>query len=105
MAIAGATEAGLGYLIGPPTMSLAFALVSDGRYEEALQALQPLLAGFDAEHDTEIVAGAFLPDAVAALAAVGRTEDAEPLVRRWKPTVFATIGPGCSRSERGRRLC
>lgn len=79
-AIAGATEAGLGYLIGPPTMSLAFALVSDGRYEEALQALQPLLAGFDAEHDTEIVAGAFLPDAVAALAAVGRTEDAEPLV-------------------------
>ena len=80
LAIAGATEAGLGYLVGPPTMSLAFALVSDGHYEEALQALQPLMASFDPQHDTEIVAGAFLPDAVEALTALGRVAEAEPLV-------------------------
>lgn len=79
LAIAGATEAGLGYLVGPPTMSLGFALLSDGRYEQALNALKPLLAGFDPAHETEIVAGAFLPDAVEALCAVGRAAEAEPL--------------------------
>ena len=74
-----AAAARLGYLIRPPLMSLAFAQVSDGQYEQALETLKPLLAGFDAAHDTEIVAGGFIPDAVEALTATGRVEDAESL--------------------------
>lgn len=79
LAIDGATAAGLHYLVRPPTMSLGFAEVSDGRYTEALETLKPLLGAFDPEHDTEIVAGEFLPDAVEALTATGRVEEAEPL--------------------------
>lgn len=75
-----ATEAGLGYLADPPLMSLAFAEVSDGQYEVALQTLKPLLEKFDPAHHTEIMAGAWLPDAIEALTAVGRTDEAEPLV-------------------------
>lgn len=76
----GATEAGLGYLADPPLMSLAFAQTSDRQYEAALQTLKSLLESFDPEHHTEIMAGAWLPDAVEALTAVGRSEEAEPLV-------------------------
>ncbi|KAA0111148.1 AAA family ATPase [Mycolicibacterium sp. P1-5] len=75
-----ATAAGLTYLVGPALMSLAFIQVSAGDYAAALQTLQPLLDNFDATHDTEIVAGAYLPDAVEALTALGRAEEAEPLV-------------------------
>ena len=80
LATAGANAADLGYLADPPLMSLAFAEVSDGQYEAALQTLKPLLEVFDPIHGTEIMAGAWLPDAVEALTAVGRTEEAEPLV-------------------------
>ena len=59
---------------------LAFVLVSAGRYEEALETLQPLLKEFDPDHDTEIMAGGYLPDAVEALTATGRLTEAEPLV-------------------------
>jgi DNA-binding CsgD family transcriptional regulator len=38
------------------------------------------LASFDPDHDTEIIKGGYLPDAVEALTAVGRVEEAEPLV-------------------------
>lgn len=80
IAIDEATTARLGYLIRPPTMSLAFVQVSAGQNEEALQTLKPLLADFDPEHDTEIVAGSYLPDAVEALTSTGRADEAEPLV-------------------------
>ncbi|BBX10647.1 LuxR family transcriptional regulator [Mycolicibacterium aichiense] len=76
--LAGAAQ--LTYLIGPPLMSLAFVEVSAGDYATALQTLQPLLAAFDRVHGTEIMAGAYLPDAVEALTAVGRADEAEPLV-------------------------
>lgn len=79
-AVAGATAGEMLYLTRPPLMSLAFAQVSDGRYEDALQTLKPLLAPFDGEHDTEIMVGAFLPDAVEALVALDRVDEAEPLV-------------------------
>lgn len=75
-----ASGVGLGYLARPPLMSLAFALVSDGQYDEALTTLGALLRKFDPAHDTEIMAGAWIPDAVEALTAVGRTDEAEPLV-------------------------
>ena len=102
LAIAEAAATGLRYLIRPPTMSLGFALVSDGQYEKALRTLGPLLAGFDAAHETEIVAGAFLPDAVEALCAVGRAGEAEPLtaaleaagVRHDRPWALA-VGARC----------
>lgn len=68
------------YLTRPPLMSLAFAQVSDGRYEEALQTLKPLMSGFNGDHDTEIMVGAFLPDAVEALTVLDRIDEAEPLV-------------------------
>ena len=80
LAAAGANDAELGYLADPPLMSLAFAEVSDGQYESALQTLKPLLEGFDPCHETEIMAGAWLPDAVEALTALGRADEAEPLV-------------------------
>ncbi|WP_431237993.1 LuxR C-terminal-related transcriptional regulator [Mycolicibacterium aichiense] len=75
--LASATQ--LCYLIRPALMSLAFVEVSAGDYETALDTLQPLLDTFDAVHDTEIVAGAYLPDAVEALTALGRADEAEPL--------------------------
>ena len=80
LAAAGANAAELGYLADPPLMSLAFAEVSDGQYEAALQTLKPLLEGFDPAHGTEIMAGAWLPDAVEALTALGRADEAETFV-------------------------
>ncbi|MGI9161661.1 MAG: AAA family ATPase [Mycobacterium sp.] len=75
-----ATAVGLGYLADPPLMSLAFAQVSDGGYDSALETLAPLLTKFDPEHDTEIMAGGWIPDAVEALTATGRGGESEPLV-------------------------
>lgn len=80
LAIQLATGAGLFYLTRPPLMSLAFVQSSGGNYDIALQTLKPLLESFEPDHDTEIVAGAWLPDAVEALTATGRVEEAEPLV-------------------------
>lgn len=79
-AVSSAAEAGLHYMVRPPLMSLAFVQVSEGRYEEALLTLKPLLVDFDPDHDIEMVAGAFLPDAIEAFTALGRTEEAEPLI-------------------------
>ncbi|WP_328349642.1 LuxR family transcriptional regulator [Mycobacterium sp. NBC_00419] len=79
-AIASATVAGSWYLIRSPLSSLAFVQVSEGLYADALQTLSPLLEFFDAAHETEIMAGAYLPDAVEALTALGRIAEAEALV-------------------------
>ncbi|MGI9124766.1 MAG: LuxR C-terminal-related transcriptional regulator, partial [Mycobacterium sp.] len=80
LAIEQARAGDMKYLIRAPIMSVAFALVSDGRYEAALETLKPLLENFDPEHGTEIMTGAWLPDAAAALAALDRAVEAEPLV-------------------------
>ena len=98
----GATDAGLHYLADPPLMSLAFAQVSDGQHEAALQTLKGLLDRFDPVHDTEIMAGAWIPDAVEALTAIGRVDEAEPLataleangLRHDRPWMLA-IGARC----------
>lgn len=79
-AVKAATEAGLYYMVRHPLMSLAFAQVSERQYDEALETLKPLIDTFDPDHETEIETGAWLPDAVQAMASLGRTEEAEPLV-------------------------
>ncbi len=71
---------GINFLTRAPTASLAFLEVSLGNYEAAAATLEPLLATFDPVHGTEIVVGGFLPDATEALAALGRPDEAEPLV-------------------------
>lgn len=61
--------------------ALGFLEVSLGHYEAALEALKPMLHKFDAAgNGTEIIAAAFIPDAVEAMAHVDRCDDAEPLV-------------------------
>ncbi|MEZ0358724.1 LuxR C-terminal-related transcriptional regulator [Mycobacterium sp. SA01] len=99
-AIEAAAAAKLIYLARAPIMGQAFVEVSGGEYLAALNTLGPLLDTFDPGHDTEIVTGAYLPDAVEALAALGRLEEAEPLVaaletngsRFERPWMLATGG-------------
>jgi DNA-binding CsgD family transcriptional regulator len=73
------------YEIGAPQMakeprsSLAFLEVSLGNYPAAIVALQPDLDVFDGI-GTEIEGGRHLPDAIEALTALGRAEEAEPLI-------------------------
>lgn len=62
------------------TAALAFLEVSLANYEAAATILKPLLANFDPAHDTEIVVGGYLPDAIKALVALDRLDEARPLV-------------------------
>jgi DNA-binding CsgD family transcriptional regulator/tetratricopeptide (TPR) repeat protein len=59
--------------------ALGFLEVSLGNYGAALDSLTPLLSRH-APHSTEINAAAFVPDVVEALTALGRADEAEPLV-------------------------
>jgi DNA-binding CsgD family transcriptional regulator len=63
-----------------PTMTLGFLEVSLGRYAEALTTLQPVLSVFNTIPGTEILSAWYIPDAVEAMVALGRFEDAEPLI-------------------------
>lgn len=66
-----------------PLMTLGFVCVSLDDYQGALDNLKPLLAQLDSRPDSsEIVTAWFVPDAVDALLALGRIDDAEPLVDR-----------------------
>ncbi|MGB3332123.1 MAG: AAA family ATPase [Mycobacterium sp.] len=62
------------------TATLGFIDVSLGDHTAAITTLAPLLAAFDPDHDTEMMVGAYLPDAVEALVALGRLDEAEPLI-------------------------
>jgi ATP/maltotriose-dependent transcriptional regulator MalT len=64
-----------------PAMILGFLDVSLGHYAEAMTTLQPLLSMFDRVPGTEIMAAWYIPDAVEAVVALGRFDDAEPLVK------------------------
>lgn len=79
-AIDAARRHNLNFLTIAPTASLIFLEVSLGNYQAAFQTLEPQLAAFDAVHGTEIMIGGFLPDAVETLVALGRSEEAGPLV-------------------------
>ncbi len=62
-----------------PRSTLAFLDVSLGDYPAALEVLRPDLDAFDGL-TTEIEGGRHLPDAIEALIAVGRSDEAEPLI-------------------------
>lgn len=64
-----------------PAMMLGFLEVSLGRYSEALKILDPLVAGFPKTSEgTEIISATYIPDAVEAMVALGRVDDAEPMI-------------------------
>jgi DNA-binding CsgD family transcriptional regulator len=63
-----------------PTMTLGFLEVSLGRYVEAVTTLQPVISVFSTIPGTEILTAWYIPDAVEAMVALGRFEDAEPLI-------------------------
>jgi ATP/maltotriose-dependent transcriptional regulator MalT len=63
-----------------PTMTLGFLEVSLGRYAEALTILQPVVSVFNTIPGTEILHAWYIPDAVEAMIALGRFDDAEPLI-------------------------
>jgi DNA-binding CsgD family transcriptional regulator len=62
---------------------IGFLEVSLGNHEAALATLEPLiLAQGGAPNATEIYVAGFVPDAVESLVALGRLDDAEPLIER-----------------------
>lgn len=63
-----------------PIETLAFLEISAGRHAEALAIMQPRLEGWNELPGTEFVTAAFIPYAVEALTALGRHEEAEPLL-------------------------
>ena len=83
-------------------MTLGILDVSVGAYERALEDLRPLIANFDRLCCMEIIKAGFVPDAVEALVAVGRPDEAEPMVaalerdgRRLHRTWMLAIGARC----------
>ena len=71
-----------GYVYGTiaPLTTLGFLDVSLGDYPGALTTLAPLLDAFDPAHGTEMLDAGYLPDAIEALTALGRLDEAEHLV-------------------------
>jgi ATP/maltotriose-dependent transcriptional regulator MalT len=79
-AIEAAERFGAPSLADWPIMTLGFVNVSLGDYESALADLAPLVSSFDQLYCTEIIKAGFVPDAVEALAGVGRLAEAEPMI-------------------------
>jgi DNA-binding NarL/FixJ family response regulator len=79
-AIEAAERFGAPMLAEWPRMTLGFLDVSVGDYEQALENLRPLLANFDRLICMEIIKAGFIPDAVEAMAALGRHDEAEPMI-------------------------
>jgi DNA-binding NarL/FixJ family response regulator len=101
-AIEAADRFGAPLLTDWPRITLGFLDVSVGDYEQALVDLRPLIAGFDRLRSLEIIKAAFIPDAVEAMAALGRLEEAEPMVaalerdgRRLDRTWMLAVGARC----------
>jgi DNA-binding NarL/FixJ family response regulator len=64
-----------------PMSVLGFLEVSLGNYAEAATALNQLCRDFPDMPGTEIITASFVPDAAEALIALGRREEAEPLIK------------------------
>jgi DNA-binding CsgD family transcriptional regulator len=79
-AIAGARQCGAPFLTTWPLITLGFLEVSLGNYEEALNVLQPLLVRGQGVAAKDILPASYMPDAVEAMVALGRLDDALPLV-------------------------
>jgi DNA-binding CsgD family transcriptional regulator len=106
VAIALAHDTGGHYLAAAPSTSLGFLEVSLGDYAAALRVLEPLLAAFEPSHGTEIVGTGWLPDAVEALTAVGRVDEAENLVKTLHDNGIRLDRPWMlAMAARGHALC
>ncbi|MEH3138859.1 MAG: LuxR C-terminal-related transcriptional regulator [Mycobacterium kyogaense] len=85
-----------------PRACLAHLEVSLGDYPAALAACEPLMAGFDPTAGTEIQVASWMPEAIEALAAVQRVDEAENLadilwqngIRTDRPWMLATAARG-----------
>lgn len=105
-AVDAAHRLGAEFMTIAPLSSSAFVETSLGRYAETIAVLGPLLDTFDSVHGTEMWVGGWLPDAIEALCALGRVDEAEPLV-----TALETNGIRFDRAwmlavgARGRALC
>lgn len=77
---------GAGYL--PLTVwaraALAFLEVSLGNYQQAVRAAEPLIELYRPFAGTELMSCCFMPDAVESLIALGRLDDAEPLIEAFE---------------------
>ncbi|TPG37049.1 AAA family ATPase [Mycolicibacterium hodleri] len=91
-ALAGARQCGATSLTMWSRVTLGFLETSLGNYAEALNALQPLLS-----HQTsgDILLASYLPDAIEAMVALGRIDEAVPLVEALDGQVV-----GCDRPWR-----
>lgn len=65
-----------------PTVSLGFLEASQGNYAEALTILQPLLAA--PRPCTEILSASFIPETIEAMVAMGRLDEADPLIEEFE---------------------
>jgi DNA-binding CsgD family transcriptional regulator/tetratricopeptide (TPR) repeat protein len=80
-ALTASHRSGAVFLAGLQLTALGFLEVSLGNYDAALSALAPLVAVLEVSPEaTEILGGAFIPDAIEAFVALGRLDEAEPLV-------------------------
>jgi DNA-binding CsgD family transcriptional regulator len=101
-AIEAADRFGAPLLAEWPRMTLGFLGVSVGDHERALVDLRPLIAGFDRLCSMEIIKAWFIPDAVEAMVAGARLDEAEPMVAalerhgsRLDRTWMLAIGARC----------
>ena len=83
-------------------MTLGLVDVSVGKYDQSLEDLRPLISNVDRLSCMEIIKAAFIPDAVEAMVAVGRLDEAEPMVaalerdgRRLDRTWMLATGARC----------
>ncbi|MCV7382854.1 AAA family ATPase [Mycolicibacter longobardus] len=79
-AIDASHQIGAPQLLKEPRMTLGFLEVSLENYPAALAVLQPLLDGFRTAPSCDVQGGAYLPDAIEAMTALGHLDDAEYLV-------------------------
>ena len=79
-AIEAADRFGAPLLAEWPRMTLGFVSASLGDHHQTLTDLAPLVAAFDQLCCTEIIKAGFVPDAVEAMVALGRVDEARPMI-------------------------
>jgi DNA-binding CsgD family transcriptional regulator/tetratricopeptide (TPR) repeat protein len=80
-AVAAAERSGMQGLASRPASIQGFLEVSLGNYAAAATALEQCCRQFPDTPGTEIVTASFIPDAVEALVALGRCDEAEPMIK------------------------
>jgi DNA-binding CsgD family transcriptional regulator/tetratricopeptide (TPR) repeat protein len=80
VAIAGARQCGAPFLTVWPLITLGFLELSLGNHEKTLNVLKPLLGRTAGMAARDIFPASYTPDAVEAMIALGRVDEATPLV-------------------------